>query len=251
LNRPHAITAVVAEDEPILRADLLGRLGALWPELRVVGAAADGLEALTLFELHRPDILFLDIAMPRMDGLELAQRVSGRCHVVFITAYDAHALAAFEHGAVDYVLKPYQNERLAIALGRLKSRLALEPVRMEALIRELSLDARPKDYLRWIKASRGSEIDLITVGDVLFFQADSKYTCVVTETREAVIRRSIKELAAELDPQLFWQIHRSTIVNVEAIQSVSRTLGGVTVKLRSRPQRMKVSQPYQHLFRHM
>jgi len=244
-------SAVIAEDEPILRADLRSRLAKLWPELRLAGAAANGIEALALYDAHRPDVAFLDIEMPGLNGLEVARQLSGRCHVVFITAYDAHALAAFDQGAVDYVLKPYDDGRLALTLRRLRERLALAPPPLDELMRELALVARPKEYLRWIKASHGANVDLIMVGDVQYFQADAKYTSVYTLSKEALIRRSIKELASELDPNGFWQIHRSTIINVEAIESVSRSLAGVSVKLRSRPTRLAVSESYRHIFKHM
>lgn len=251
MMRSTAPTAVIAEDEPILRADLQERLAMLWPELRIVGAAGNGVEALSLAERHKPQILFLDIEMPGLNGLEVAQQLTGRAHVVFITAYDAHAVQAFEQGAIDYVLKPYDNGRLSIALRRLRDRLASAPPPMDDLLRELALASRPKDYLRWIKASRGSEVDLIMVGEIAYFQAEAKYTTVYTAAREAIIRSSIKELASELDPNQFWQIHRSTIVNVEAIESVTRSLSGIKVKLRARPERLPVSDAHRHLFKHM
>ena len=243
--------ALVAEDEPVLRADLQSRLETLWPELKIVGLAANGIEALAMFDVHKPAVLFLDIEMPGLDGLQVAQQLSGRCHIVFITAYDSHAVAAFEAGAIDYVLKPYDNSRLAMALRRVKDRLERAPTSMEDLIQQLALSQKPKEYLRWIKASRGAEVDLIMVQDVAYFQAEAKYTTVFTERREAIIRRSIKELAGELDPNCFWQIHRSTIVNVEAIESVTKGIAGTSVKLRARPTRLPVSEAYRHLFRHM
>lgn len=250
-QRTRTVTAVLAEDEPVLRADLQSRLATLWPDLKVAGAAAGGVEALDLFDAHQPDIVFLDIEMPGLDGLEVARQVAGRCHVVFLTAYDAHAIAAFDAGAVDYVLKPYDNARLAQALRRVKERLNAAPPSMETLLQQLALEARPREYLRWIKASRGAEVDLITVGDVVLFEAEAKYVTVFTDRREAIIRRSIKELVAELDPNAFWQIHRSTVVNVAAIESVTRGLSGVSVKMRSRPSRYPVSEAYRHLFKHM
>ena len=204
-----------------------------------------------MFDVHQPHVLFLDIEMPGIDGLQVAQQVSGQCHIVFITAYDSHAIAAFEAGAIDYVLKPYDDLRLATALRRLKERLASSPMSMEELIQQLALNARPKEYLRWIKASRGSEVDLIMVQDIAYFQAEDKYTTVFSAGREAAIRRSIKELASELDPNSFWQIHRSTIVNIEAIESVTKSIAGVSVKLRSRPTRLPVSEAFRHLFKHM
>ena len=217
----------------------------------IAGVAANGVEALDLYDAHSPDILFLDIEMPGLDGLQVAQQLAGRCHIVFLTAYDAHAIAAFDAGAVDYVLKPYDNNRLALALRRVKERLSASPPSMEHLLQRLAEEARPREYLRWIKASRGAEVDLIMVGDVVLFEAEAKYVTVFTDRREAIIRRTIKELAGELDPNAFWQIHRSTVVNVAAIESVTRGLSGVSVKMRSRPSRYPVSEAYRHMFKHM
>ncbi len=245
------ISAVIAQHEPILRADLQSGLELLWPELRLVGQATNGMEALIFFDLHHPDVLFLDIEMPGISGLQIAQQLSNECHIVFITAYDSYAVKAFDQGAIDYVLKPYDNTRLALAIQRVKQRLTVAPPPMDDLLREILLATRPKEYLRWIKASRGMEIDLIIVDEVCYFQANMKYTCVYTTTREFHIKRSIKELAAELNPSIFWQIHRSTIVNVEAIQSVIRTFSEVSVKLRSRREYLPVSNAYKHLFRQM
>ena len=246
-----AASVVIAEDEPILRAELEARLKVLWPELRIVGQAGNGVEAVAMVERLRPQVLFLDIEMPGLNGLEVARQVDGRCHIVFITAYDVHAVAAFERGAIDYVLKPYDNGRLSLALKRVRERLVTAPPAMEDLLRELALASRPKEYLRWIKASRGSEVDLIMVGDIQYFQAEAKYTTVYTAAREAIIRASIKELIADLDPNSFWQIHRSTVVNVEAIESVNRSLSGMRVKLRGSQIKLPVSDAHRHLFKHM
>ena len=247
----NAVRAMIAEDEPIMRGDLQARLTRLWPELRIVADAADGIEALSLFAAHRPDVLFLDIEMPLLSGLEVARRLSGSCHIVFLTAYDTYALAAFDQGATDYVLKPYQDDRIALSLQRLRQRLSLQPPPMEALLHELVLAMRPKEYIRWIKACRGSDVELIMVADVHYFQSDMKYTSVHTGGREALIRRSIKDLVTELDPGRFWQIHRSTIVNVEAIEAVTRGLAETRVKLRNNRTQLAVSDAYKHLFRHM
>jgi DNA-binding LytR/AlgR family response regulator len=249
--RARPATAIIAEDEPVLRADLQARLAGLWPELKIAGSAENGIEALAMFERHHPAVVFLDVEMPGLDGVQVARQLSGQCHMVFITAYDVHAVAAFETGAIDYVLKPYDNARLALALRRVRDRLATLPASLDAVLEQLALHSRPKAYLRWIKASRGDQIDLITVGDVTHFQAEAKYTTVFTERREAIIRQSIKQLVEELDPNAFWQIHRSTIVNVEAIESINRSIGGMSVKLRGRPMRLPVSEPYRRLFRQL
>jgi DNA-binding LytR/AlgR family response regulator len=246
------VTAVIAEDEPVLREQLQALLGALWPRLHVAAAASNGIEALAMYDLHRPQVMFLDIQMPGLNGLQVARQLADRCHVVFLTAYDAYAVAAFEQGAVDYVLKPYDQARLGAALRRVQERLGSAPPPLADLLRDMAAAARPKPYLTWIKASRGSDVDLIMVGDVCYFRSDTKYTSVFTETREALIRASIKELVADLDPSRFWQIHRSTIVNVEAISSVSRTMtGGTVLKLKARPERLTVSEAHRRLFKHM
>ncbi|THD62874.1 LytTR family DNA-binding domain-containing protein [Phenylobacterium sp.] len=245
------VTALIAEDEPVLREQLQALLATLWPRLNVVAAVSNGVEALAMYDQHQPQVMFLDIQMPGLTGLQVAQQVGGRCHVVFLTAYDAYAVAAFEQGAVDYVLKPYDDARLGASLRRVQERLGAAPPPLDALLQDLAA-ARPKPYLTWIKASRGAEVDLIMVGDVCYFRSDTKYTSVFTESREALIRASIKELTAELDPSRFWQIHRSTIVNVEAIASVTRNMAGATVlKLKARPERLTVSEAHRKLFKHM
>jgi len=245
-----AARAILAEDEPLLREELAELLASLWPELEIVAQAADGVAALQAIERHAPDILFLDINMPGLNGLEVAQQASGRCHVVFVTAYDQHTLAAFEQGAADYLLKPVQPARLATTVSRLKERIGRPPAALEGLLRELG--ARGSGYLRWINASQGQTVRVITVEDVCYFQADSKYTRVVTPEGESLIRKPIKELSQELDPASFWQIHRSTIVNVHAIAGVVRDLRGRTqVRLKRREELLQVSDAYTPLFRQM
>lgn len=245
-------TALVAEDEAVLRDELCAHLAALWPELHIVAHAANGLEALQLMEQHRPDILFLDIQMPGLTGLEVAQQADPRAHVVFVTAYDAHAVAAFERGALDYVLKPYDIARLVLTVRRLKERVASAPAALDGVLRELVAAMPQREHLRWINASQGQEVRLITVDEVCYFQADTKYTRVVTDHGDALIRRSLRELQDQLDPAQFWLIHRSTIVNASAIAGVARDLRGrVQVKLRTRPERLPVSEANEHLFRQM
>ena len=242
--------AVIAEDEPLLREELAELLASLWPELDLVAQAGDGLEALRALEAHAPDVLFLDIQMPGLTGLEVARQASGRCHVVFVTAYDQHTLAAFEQGAADYVLKPANAARLATTVARLKERIGRQAPALEGLLRELGGGSR--GFLRWINASHGQAVRVITVDDVCYFQADSKYTRVVTASEESLIRKPIKELCDELDPACFWQIHRSTIVNVHAVAGVVRDLRGRTqVRLRKREELLSVSEGYVHLFRQM
>jgi DNA-binding LytR/AlgR family response regulator len=248
----HAPTALIAEDERVLRDELRIHLTALWPDLRIVGEAANGVEVLWLIEREMPSVLFLDIQMPGLSGLQLARQVQGRCHVVFVTAYEAHAIAAFEQGAVDYVLKPYDAARLAITVQRVKERLNSVPRSLDGLLGELANALPRRDHLRWINAPDHETVRLIAVEDVLYFQADHGYTRVVTAEGESLIQRSLKELQEQLDPATFWPIHRSTIVNAGAIAGVTRNFRGrVSVKLKSRPEALPVSETQEHLFRKM
>jgi DNA-binding LytR/AlgR family response regulator len=245
-------TALVAEDEDVLREELCAHLTAQWPALRIVAQADNGLDALQYAERHRPDVLFLDIQMPGLTGLEVARRVGPGRHVVFITAYDSHAVEAFERGAVDYLLKPYAPARLAESLRRVQARLEQSAPVLENVLRELAAALQPREYLRWIKAATGQEVKIITVDEVCYFQADSKYTLVITASGEALVRRALKDLGAQLDPAQFWQVHRSTIVNASAIAGVSRDLRGrVCLKLKTRPETLAVSEAHEHLFRSM
>jgi len=242
--------AVIAEDEPLLREELAELLGSLWPELEIVAREGDGIATLHALAAHSPDVLFLDIQMPGMIGLEVARQASGRCHIVFVTAHDQHAVAAFEQGAADYVLKPVTAARLATSVARLKARIGAPAPKVEGLLHELG--AQRGGFLRWINASQGQTVRIITVDDVCYFQADSKYTRVVTSEGDSFIRKPIKELCDELDPASFWQIHRSTIVNVRAIAGVARDLRGhAQVRLKNRTELLPVSEAYAHLFRQM
>jgi DNA-binding LytR/AlgR family response regulator len=250
---PDAPRAVIAEDEPVLREELQSRIGMLWPELEVVAAVADGGAAITALEEHLPQVLFLDIQMPGPSGLEVARRASGRCHVVFVTAHDEFAVAAFEQGAVDYVMKPVTGDRLAVAIERVKSRLAAPPADLENVLERLAARLPPhRRHLRWINASLGNDLRLITVDEVCYFRSDAKYTRVVTAGQESLIRKPIRELAVELDPEHFWQVHRSIIVNAAEIAGVQRDFRGhVTLRLKQRRELLPVSQPYAYLFRQM
>jgi DNA-binding LytR/AlgR family response regulator len=246
-------TAVIAEDEPILRAQLQARLAKLWPELEVIAAVGDGIAALEALEERTPDFMFLDIRMPEMTGIEVARHVGSRCHVVFVTAYDEYAIEAFEAGAVDYLLKPPTDERMALAIERLKSKAATPPPDLAAVLSRLAQKLEPaRERLKWIKATVGQSLRLIPVGDVLYFQSDEKYTRVVTKEGEALIKTPIRELLEGLDPEAFWQIHRSTVVNAAAISAVTRDFRGQAhVKLRGRDESLVVSRIYSHLFKQM
>ena len=246
-------TAIIAEDEPILRQQLQGKLAKLWPELEVIASVEDGAAALEALEDRTPDFMFLDIQMPELTGIEVARHVGSRAHVVFVTAYDQYAIQAFETGAVDYVLKPATDERLATTIERLKAKLATPPVDMNAILARLSgqLGAR-REKLQWIKATIGQNLRLIPVGDVLFFQSDEKYTRVVLADGEALIKTPIRELLDGLDPEVFWQIHRSTLVNVNAIAGVTRDFRGQAhVKIKGKDESLVVSRIYSHLFKQM
>ena len=245
--------AVIAEDEPVLRAELRRELAALWPELTICAEAEEGVAALHAIEKHRPDVLFLDIQMPGMSGLEVAQQVNGRCHVAFVTAYDAYAVAAFDQGAVDYVMKPFSTARLAKTVARLKDKLGSTPAALDGILRTLAGRLEHGEgHLRWITASHGNELDLITVDEICYFRADAKYTLVVTATADIPIRVPIKELIERLDPNVFWQIHRGTLVNVNAIAGVTRRFDGhLAVRLKQRKETLAVSESYVHLFKSM
>jgi DNA-binding LytR/AlgR family response regulator len=252
--------AVVAEDEALLRADLLSRLAAAWPGLEVAQACENGGEALEAIATHQPDVAFLDIRMPGLTGLEVAAaaaEASPRTQVVFVTAYNQYAIDAFERGAVDYLLKPVTPERLASTVKRLQERLAGPGTSAQALasvlehLRALPAESR-EPPLAWITASVGKETRLILVDDVAYFRADNKYTAVMTAEGEALIRKTIRELLDELDPATFKQIHRSTIVNLRAVASVTRDESGRgTLRLKNRPETLPVSLTYMPLFRHM
>ena len=210
MNRP---TAIIAEDEPLLRGEIRDALAALWPELEIRAEAANGVEAIRALGAVDPDILFLDIQMPGATGLEVARVASGKCHVVFVTAYDSYAVAAFEHGAVDYVMKPFSTARLATAISRVQERMKGAPANLELLLRTLAEQNRPaRQFLRWISVTQGRTVRLITTDEICYFQADNKYTAVVTPTGQSLISKTIKELTDELDPEVFLQVHRGTIV---------------------------------------
>lgn len=267
--------ALIAEDEDLPRAELRRMLQAAWPGLEIVAECEHGPAAVEALDSARPDVAFLDIRMPGLSGLDVARAASGRCHVVFTTAYDAHAVAAFEAGAVDYLLKPVTAERLAQAVARLQQRLASAAAAqpMDALIERLAAElARRRGVadggagsgagggtggtaaapLRWLSASVGDTIKMFGIDEVLFFQSDEKYTRVVTASDEAHVRKPLKEIADGLDPEDFWQVHRGTIVRATAIARATRDeLGRITLHLRQHPDRIAVSQAWAWRFKPM
>ena len=246
-------TAIVAEDELVLRDELVSHLRQLWPELEVAGLASDGIEALEQVKRLRPDVLFLDIQMPGLTGIEVARQLSGRVHVVFVTAFDEYAVSAFEQGAIDYLLKPYDLDRLSLAIARVRERLAEPPAdTLVDVLSELERMRQSRSYLKWIRASAGTEIRLILADDIVFFQADTKYTTVATLEGDAIVRMSLKQLMNQLDPELFVAIHRSTIVNVKFVRAVRRGLdGSMLLGLKGRPELLSVSDANRHLFKMM
>ncbi|MCE9657084.1 MAG: LytTR family DNA-binding domain-containing protein [Burkholderiales bacterium] len=271
-------TAVIADDERLLREQLRARLAEVWPELEIVGEAKNGTEAVELVEEHHPDLVFLDIRMPGMNGIEAARAIAqlpvdedgarpegGKlwrgAEVVFITAYDQYAIEAFEQGVVDYVLKPAERDRLQVTVERVRKRLlrrgsdeAPDASGMQGLLQKLAERMNPGAVprLKWIQATVGTSIQMIPVEDVLFFISDEKYTRVQTASLEALIRKPIKELVGELDADQFWQIHRSTLVNARAIAGVTRDLRGrQLVAVRGHPEKLEVSRSYAGLFKGM
>ena len=254
-------TALVADDEPLLREALVRLLGAAWPELDIVAQARNGREAIDLFDVHKPDICFLDVQMPGKTGVEAAQHIGRRAHLVFVTAFDQYAVQAFAEGALDYLVKPIEPNRLADTVRRLQERLraaqpALDP---EALLQRLSMALHPSapQTLRWVRASVGATVRLIAVQDIDFLRADEKYTQVAWRDEagkacEAVIRTALKDLLPQLDASQFAQVHRSVVVNLRAISHVTR--GGnetADIHLKGRQETLPVSRTYLHLFRQM
>ncbi len=251
-------TALIAEDEPLLRERLATHLQQLWPGLQVVAQARNGREAIELFDELAPDIVFLDVHMPGLNGVEAARAIGRRARIVFVTAFEQYALAAFEQGAVDYLVKPFEEERLAETVRRLQERVAPPPVPdtftplLDRLAGELRARAPARTHLQWIKASVGSSVKLIPVAEVAYLKSDEKYTLVVWQGGEALIRKTIRELADELDPEAFVQVHRSVIVNLHHVAQVVRGPNETAdVHLRGRTEVLPVSRSYLHLFRQM
>jgi DNA-binding LytR/AlgR family response regulator len=257
-------TAIIADDERLMRDLLRTRLSQVWPDLEIIGEAKNGDEAVQLVDELKPDLTFLDIRMPGKTGMEAARDIGDASQVVFVTAYDQYAVEAFERGAIDYVLKPPEPERLKITVERLKERLATPAqaatasvnvsdtvTAMLSQLAEKIAAPKPK-YLQWIQASIGQDLRMIPVEEILFFRSDEKYTCVQTEKFEALIRKPVRDLAEELDPSLFWQIHRATLVNVNAIEGVTRDIRGRhLVLIKGRTEKLEVSRSFLHLFKQM
>lgn len=248
MNGTPAVRILIADDEPLLRAELRESLAELWPDADIVGEAADGIEALRMAQQLEPDVAFLDIRMPGLSGLEVARTFGSRTHVVFVTAHQEHALAAFDEGALDYVLKPSDPVRLARSIERVRARLGTPPPDLARLARSMS----PKPVPSWLQASVGNTIQFIDLADVVYFCSEQKYTRVVTDRTVAHIRTPIKELAEALEEGGFWQIHRGYLVAVKRIAAVTREQdGAMWITLRSHDARLPVSQRFQHRFKGM
>jgi len=272
----HRVRAVLADDERLMREQLRARLSDVWPELDIVAEAKNGLEAVELTKEHKPDLVFLDIRMPGLTGVEAAKQIAQLPEdddwlvpeIVFITAYDQYAVEAFEQGVADYVLKPAERDRLLVTVARIQKRLSQregngEPAAdspagaapLQQLLHKLSAQMNPggaPKYLEWIQASVGQAIQMIPVEEVLFFISDEKYTRVQTAKVEALIRKPIKELVDELDPKIFWQIHRSTLVNARAIDGITRDFRGrQLVGIKGLTEKLEVSRSYTHMFKGM
>jgi DNA-binding LytR/AlgR family response regulator len=257
-----ATTALIADDEPLLRDRLRGHLARLWPELDIVADARNGREAVELFDQHQPDVVFLDVHMPGMNGIDAARSIARRAQIVFVTAFEQYAVQAFDQGALDYLVKPFDEARLADTVARLRERLAASPATpppdgaLDAVIDRLSAELRQRGpartWLQWIKASVGSSVRLIPVEQVAYLRADEKYTLVVWEGGEALIRKTIRELADELDPERFVQVHRSVIVNLHQVVQVNRGPNETAeIQLKGRKEMLPVSRSFVHVFRQM
>ncbi|MDD2701899.1 MAG: LytTR family DNA-binding domain-containing protein [Sideroxydans sp.] len=244
--------AIIADDEINLAQDLQRRLQKLWPALQIAAVVHDGVAAEQALKEIKPDIAFLDIRMPGQSGLDAARAAGSDCRVVFVTAYDDHAVEAFERAAVDYLLKPVSEERLARCVKRLQQQTETAPEAL--LVRLQSMLAAPahSEPLRWLRIQVGQSVRMVAVEEVCYFQSADKYTTVLTRDAELLLRTPLKELVGQLDPEQFWQVHRGTLVNVRQIVSAHHGLmGKVTLELRDRPEKVAVSRSYTHLFRQM
>jgi DNA-binding LytR/AlgR family response regulator len=258
MSRP---TALVADDEPLLRSGLIRQLASAWPDLSVIGQARNGSEALELFEKLTPDICFLDVHMPGMSGVEAAQQIGRRAHLVFVTAFQQYAVNAFEQGALDYLVKPVQSARLAETVERLQGRLRLAKpapqteAALNALLARLE-QTTTRISLRWIRASAGSVLRLISVDSIDYLRANDKYTAIAWrdsdhQPAEAIVRTPLRDLLSQLDEAHFVQVHRSVVVNLRAIHHVRRGDDSAEIHLLGRPETLPVSRAHLHLFRQM
>jgi DNA-binding LytR/AlgR family response regulator len=244
--------AIIADDEQHIAQDLSRRLALLWPELQIVAVLHDGMAAAQALQEIKPDIAFLDIRMPGQSGLDAARAAAEDCRVVFVTAFDDHAVQAFEQAAVDYLLKPVSDERLARCVERLQQRSIAAPDALLARLQQLLATQNKPEFLRWLRIQVGQSVRMVAVEEVCYFQSADKYTTVLTRDAELLLRTPLKDLISQLDPEQFWQVHRGTIVNAKQIVSAHHDLlGKVSLTLRDRPEKVAVSRSYAHLFRQM
>jgi DNA-binding LytR/AlgR family response regulator len=245
-----ATSAIIADDEPLLVEYLAEKLEKLWPQLEIVGTASNGREAIELVQKTAADIAFLDVHMPGLSGLQVAEALPLGTRVVFVTAFDEFAVDAFQRAAVDYLLKPVSDSRLTQTIERLQANTGQDREQLISLLSNMS--QAPTSYLQWIRAGRGDTVQLLSVADIIYFQAGSKYTSIVTREREFLVRSSIKELEEQLDPNQFWRIHRGIIVRVDQVVNARRDLRGrYTLKLKDRPESLRSSQSYGYRFKQM
>ncbi|HEX3837603.1 MAG TPA: LytTR family DNA-binding domain-containing protein [Steroidobacteraceae bacterium] len=245
------LTAIIAEDEPLQRLEVRQSLNRHWPQLQISAEVGDGVEAIRALERYAPTIAFLDIQMPGASGLEVARHASGKSHVVFITAYDQYALQAFEHGAIDYILKPIDSQRMAVTVARLQRGSLERPADLGSLIELLKRggSAGPQ-YLRWLTVPKGSELHVLAVSDIYYLRVDNKYTTIATRSTTFLLNTPLKDMQESLDPAIFWRIHRSIIVNVGVIDTIYRSFqGGLEVKVKDRGEILPVSATHAHLFK--
>jgi len=244
------ITALIADDEEAPRAQLALALHQAWSGLQIVAEAVNGADAWDAFLEHEPQVCFLDVRMPGLSGIEVAQRIAGRAHVVFVTAHGDHAVAAFDTGAVDYVLKPIDAARLQQAVQRVQGRLHAAPLDLQRLLSQLAPALRKPPPLEVVQAAVGREVRLIRAADVVYFESDARYTRVVHTEGEALIRTPLKELLTQLDPVQFWQVHRSVIVNhLHILSAVRVDENNMVLTLRARPEKLPVSRHFQAMFK--
>ncbi|MQA41469.1 LytR/AlgR family response regulator transcription factor [Rugamonas aquatica] len=252
--------ALIADDEPHLALYLKEQLELLWPELEIVHLARNGVEAAALIEALEPDLAFLDIQMPGLSGLEVAQGIEGNTRVVFVTAFDTYAVQAFDHCALDYLLKPLKTDRLALTIERVRAALALQAAgrdaqpdaRLSQALQQLTRGPAAPSRLRFVRAGQGEYVHQIAVSDVLFFHADDKYTVVQSTGGEHLIRTTISELSEQLDPEQFWQVHRSTLVNLDYLAGTRRDESSrLFLRIKGHARELRVSRAYVHLFRAM
>ena len=244
--------ALLADDEMHLADDLKRRLTHLWPELQIVAVLHDGVATASALAELKPDVAFLDIRMPGLSGLEAAESAPPGCRVVFVTAFDDHAVQAFEQAAADYLLKPVSDERLQCCVERLKRQAEVDPNVLLQRLQNLLATPAKLEPLRWLRAQVGQTVHLVAVEEVCYFQSSDKYTAVYTRDAELLLRTPLKELIAQLDPDDFWQVHRGTVVNIKQVVSAHHDLlGKIALSLRDRAERLVVSRSYAHLFRQM